>query len=89
MYSCEIEDFAELMIFILFLLVYCFSAGRGGGTVAMGNKTKAATWGELLFSDSPALRRTLFLGLGLGIAQQASGSEAVVYYSPSVLDDAG
>eukprot|EP00904_Undaria_pinnatifida_P012714 jgi/Undpi1/8573/HiC_scaffold_25.g11038.m1 len=50
---------------------------------------KAATWGELLFSDSPALRRTLFLGLGLGIAQQASGSEAVVYYSPSVLDDAG
>lgn len=29
------------------------------------------------------------LGVGLGIAQQASGSEAAVYYSPSVLDDAG
>eukprot|EP00752_Nemacystus_decipiens_P008062 g7206.t1 len=48
-----------------------------------------ATWSELLFSTSPALRSTLILGLGLGIAQQASGSEAAVYYSPSVLDDAG
>ncbi|CAM9472664.1 unnamed protein product, partial [Hapterophycus canaliculatus] len=50
---------------------------------------KAASWGELLSSASPALRSTVLLGLGLGIAQQASGSEAVVYYSPSVLDDAG
>lgn len=51
--------------------------------------TLKATWGELLFTTSPALRSTLILGLGLGIAQQASGSEAAVYYSPSVLDDAG
>lgn len=52
-------------------------------------RTKTATWSELLCSMSPVLRSTLFLGLGLGIAQQASGSEAAVYYSPSVLDDAG
>ncbi|CAN0169914.1 unnamed protein product [Pylaiella littoralis] len=48
-----------------------------------------ATWSELLCSVSPALRATVMLGLGLGIAQQASGSEALVYYSPSVLKDAG
>ncbi|CAN0563525.1 unnamed protein product, partial [Laminaria digitata] len=48
-----------------------------------------ATWSELLCSASPALRSTVLLGLGLGVAQQASGSEAVVYYSPSVLNDAG
>lgn len=29
------------------------------------------------------------LGVGLGIAQQASGSEAAVYYSPNILAYAG
>eukprot|EP00903_Cladosiphon_okamuranus_P008516 g8180.t1 len=57
--------------------------------VAGEESSGKATWSELLFSTSPALRSTLILGLGLGIAQQASGSEAAVYYSPSVLDDAG
>lgn len=56
---------------------------------AMFRTKMTATWGELLCSTSPALRSALWLGLGLGIAQQASGSEAAVYYSPAVLDDAG
>lgn len=31
----------------------------------------------------------LFVGLGLGFWQQASGSEAAVYYSPHVLEVGG
>ncbi|CAN0458188.1 unnamed protein product, partial [Discosporangium mesarthrocarpum] len=48
-----------------------------------------ATWSDLLCPSNPALMSVVVLGLGLGIAQQASGSEAAVYYSPSVLEDAG
>lgn len=50
---------------------------------------RRATWSELLSPTQPALRATVLLGLGLGIAQQASGSEAAVYYSPNILEDAG
>ncbi|CAN0082477.1 unnamed protein product, partial [Hapterophycus canaliculatus] len=35
------------------------------------------------------VRAALFVGLGLGFWQQASGSEAAVYYSPHVLQAAG
>ena len=46
-------------------------------------------WLTLLFSKDRAVRLPLMLGLGLGIAQQISGSESAVYYSPMVLVEAG
>ncbi|CAM9777777.1 unnamed protein product [Chrysoparadoxa australica] len=52
-------------------------------------ETHSLSWGQVLCSPVPIVRRTVLLGLGLGIAQQISGSESVVYYSPSVLEAAG
>lgn len=58
-------------------------------TTISDEPTHKGSWSELVCTASPALKSTVLLGLGLGIAQQASGSEAAVYYSPSVLSDAG
>ncbi|CBN73775.1 mannitol transporter, putative [Ectocarpus siliculosus] len=58
-------------------------------TIAGEEDSAKSSWSELVCTTSPALKSTVLLGLGLGIAQQASGSEAAVYYSPSVLSDAG
>ncbi|CAM9113165.1 unnamed protein product [Ectocarpus sp. 13 AM-2016] len=58
-------------------------------TIAGEEDSVKSSWSELMCTASPALKSTVLLGLGLGIAQQASGSEAAVYYSPSVLSDAG
>ncbi|CAN0382366.1 unnamed protein product, partial [Ectocarpus fasciculatus] len=58
-------------------------------TIAGEEDSAKTSWSELVCTSSPALKSTVLLGLGLGIAQQASGSEAAVYYSPSVLSDAG
>jgi major inositol transporter-like SP family MFS transporter len=35
------------------------------------------------------MRRILFIGIGLGIAQQATGINTVNYYAPTILEDAG
>lgn len=80
-----------LCVRVLFSVLAFAVGGRMGGGAGRDRHDPRvlATWSELLCSVSPALRSTLYLGLGLGIAQQASGSEAAVYYSPSVLNDAG
>jgi sugar porter (SP) family MFS transporter len=46
-------------------------------------------WLEVLLPRDPVQRAALFIGLGLGFWQQASGSEAAVYYTPTVLQNAG
>eukprot|EP00640_Fibrocapsa_japonica_P000679 CAMPEP_0113942666 /NCGR_PEP_ID=MMETSP1339-20121228/8323_1 /TAXON_ID=94617 /ORGANISM="Fibrocapsa japonica" /LENGTH=576 /DNA_ID=CAMNT_0000947203 /DNA_START=212 /DNA_END=1942 /DNA_ORIENTATION=- /assembly_acc=CAM_ASM_000762 len=48
-----------------------------------------ATWGQVLWNRRRAVRKTVFIVLGLCFAQQASGSEVVVYYTPTVLHSAG
>jgi MFS family permease len=42
-----------------------------------------------IFSPTPSVRRMLLAGVGLGACQQASGSEAFLYFSPVLLEDAG
>jgi len=47
-----------------------------------------AGWGQLL-CPSVVTRRMLVVGLGIAFFQQACGSEAIVYYSPSILGEYG
>lgn len=47
------------------------------------------TWGELLFRNTPTIRRMLLVGLGIQFFQQASGIDATVYYSPVTFKKAG
>eukprot|EP00612_Vaucheria_litorea_P001025 CAMPEP_0171452226 /NCGR_PEP_ID=MMETSP0945-20130129/415_1 /TAXON_ID=109269 /ORGANISM="Vaucheria litorea, Strain CCMP2940" /LENGTH=512 /DNA_ID=CAMNT_0011976843 /DNA_START=64 /DNA_END=1599 /DNA_ORIENTATION=- len=46
-------------------------------------------WMEVLWPSDNVIKAAAFVGLGLGFWQQATGSEAAVYYSPTVLADAG
>lgn len=46
-------------------------------------------WRELLWSPSRPIRRILVATIGVNFFMQASGNDAVVYYSPMVFRDAG
>ncbi|MFQ6660700.1 hypothetical protein Gotur_029115 [Gossypium turneri] len=46
-------------------------------------------WKELLLTPSPSLRRILIAAVGINFFMQASGNDAVVYYSPQVFKAAG
>lgn len=46
-------------------------------------------WRELIFKPSRPLRRVLIAAIGVNFFMQASGNDAVVYYSPEVFRDAG
>ncbi|GLT98577.1 hypothetical protein SLE2022_160760 [Rubroshorea leprosula] len=46
-------------------------------------------WKELLLHPSPPIRRVLIAAIGVNFFMQASGNDAVVYYSPEVFKDAG
>ncbi|XP_048133595.1 polyol transporter 5-like [Rhodamnia argentea] len=46
-------------------------------------------WRELLWRPSRPIRRILVAAIGVNFFMQASGNDAVVYYSPEVFRDAG
>ncbi|KAM7257736.1 hypothetical protein ACFE04_013477 [Oxalis oulophora] len=46
-------------------------------------------WKELIFKPSKSVRRILIAAIGVNFFMQASGNDAVVYYSPEVFKDAG
>ena len=52
-------------------------------SVRIAERTHAHTWCMLVHS------RAFAIGVGLGIAQQISGIEVSVYYTPQLLEDAG
>ncbi|CAM9206663.1 unnamed protein product [Ascophyllum nodosum] len=54
-----------------------------------GTENDEPGWMEVLWPSDRVVRAALFVGLGLGFWQQASGSEAAVYYSPHVLEATG
>ncbi len=56
------------------------------GSLANGGEL---SWLEVLFPSDPVQLSALLIALGLGFWQQATGSEAAVYYSPSILWEAG
>ncbi|GJN26015.1 hypothetical protein PR202_gb13909 [Eleusine coracana subsp. coracana] len=54
---------------------------------ASGNKK--AAWRELVIRPSPVIRRMLITGVGVQVFQQATGIDALVYYSPTIFKNAG
>ncbi|KAK0572591.1 hypothetical protein LWI29_033869 [Acer saccharum] len=54
-----------------------------------GSAASESVWKELLFKPSRPLRRILIAAIGVNFFMQASGNDAVVYYSPEVFRDAG
>lgn len=46
-------------------------------------------WKELLLNPTPAIRHVLIAGVGVHLLQQASGTDAVVLYSPRIFEKAG
>ncbi|KAH6772127.1 polyol/monosaccharide transporter 5 [Perilla frutescens var. frutescens] len=61
------------------------------GDVVLVPKTSRGegVWKELLLSPTPAIRHILIAGVGIHLFQQASGTDAVVLYSPRIFEKAG
>lgn len=55
-------------------------------TVAVEGKEEQASYKELF---SPKLRKAMLLGILLPLFSQLSGINAIIYYGPSILNDAG
>lgn len=49
----------------------------------------AATGWDPIINPTPAVKRMLLAGVGLGACQQVNGSEAFIYYTPSIMENAG
>ncbi|WCJ42470.1 Major facilitator superfamily protein [Euphorbia peplus] len=60
--------------------------GNGAGS---NNWQGQGAWKELLCNPSRPIRRILIAAIGINFFMQASGNDAVVYYSPQVFKDAG
>ncbi|KAL5771230.1 hypothetical protein ACOSP7_015384 [Xanthoceras sorbifolium] len=60
-----------------------------GASSSSKNWQGQGVWKELLFRPSQPLRRILIAAIGVNFFMQASGNDAVVYYSPEVFRDAG
>ncbi|CAB1111751.1 unnamed protein product [Ectocarpus sp. CCAP 1310/34] len=58
-------------------------------TISEATTTTEATWKDVLVPSDRTVKAAMVLGIGLGFWQQASGSEAAVYYTPEVLKDKG
>ncbi|XP_010536004.1 PREDICTED: polyol transporter 5-like [Tarenaya hassleriana] len=56
---------------------------------ASANFRGQGVWKELLIKPSPAVRRILVAAIGINFFMQASGNDAVIYYTPQVLKAAG
>ncbi|KAF2304858.1 hypothetical protein GH714_039187 [Hevea brasiliensis] len=56
---------------------------------ASSNWRGQGAWRELLCRPSRPIRRILIAAIGVNFFMQASGNDAVVYYSPEVFKDAG
>ena len=53
---------------------------------SLAEQTTPASWSELL---SPVIRPAFIVGIGLFFLQQLSGINAVIYYAPTVFQEAG
>lgn len=64
---------------------------RAGPSVEPGSTEwhGQGVWRELLWNPSRPVRRILIAAIGVNFFMQASGNDAVVYYSPEVFRDAG
>ncbi|XP_062090773.1 polyol transporter 5-like [Humulus lupulus] len=60
-----------------------------GGASSSSAWQGEGVWKEMIFRPSRQLRRILIAAIGVNFFMQASGNDAVVYYSPEVFRDAG
>lgn len=65
------------------------SAVPNGSTTTSPDWTGQGVWRELLLRPSPAVRRMLITAIGINFFMQASGNDAVIYYTPEVFKAAG
>ncbi|WP_432511467.1 sugar porter family MFS transporter [Kineococcus sp. SYSU DK001] len=49
-------------------------------------RRESAGWAEF---RTPWLRRVLFIGIGIGFVQQATGTNAIIYFAPTILETTG
>ncbi|KAH9762254.1 MFS domain-containing protein [Citrus sinensis] len=54
-----------------------------------GNFTGEGVWKDLILKPTPAVRRMLIAAVGINFFMQASGNDAVIYYTPAVFKGAG
>lgn len=64
-------------------------AETGRGENSSDNWKGQGVWKELLIRPTPQIRRILITAIGLNFFMQASGNDAVVYYTPEVFKAAG
>jgi len=53
---------------------------------SMGDQEETASWRDLL---QPAVKAALLVGLGLAVLQQVTGINTVIYYAPTIIQQAG
>ena len=53
---------------------------------SMGNHEEKSSWRDLL---QPAVKAALLVGIGLAILQQVTGINTVIYYAPTIVQQAG
>ncbi|CAM9373855.1 unnamed protein product [Ascophyllum nodosum] len=58
-------------------------------TISQGMSNQEATWRDVLLPRDRVVKAAMIVAVGLGFWQQASGSEAAVYYTPEVLKTKG
>jgi len=52
-----------------------------------GEESTEASWSEVLCSSNSKTRSMIFVAVTLGFVQQITGTEAILYYTPTVLTD--
>ncbi|KAG6658468.1 probable polyol transporter 6 [Carya illinoinensis] len=83
----ETEEEAELRLADM-VKAASFS-GHVSASSSSSNWHGQGVWKELLLTPSRPIRRILIAAIGVNFFMQASGNDAVIYYSPEVFRDAG
>ncbi|KAI3867683.1 hypothetical protein MKW92_036101 [Papaver armeniacum] len=65
------------------------SGGSDGSSSGSSNWKGQGAWRELLCKPSRPIRRILIAAIGINFFMQASGNDAVIYYTPQVFKAAG
>ncbi|XP_047307629.1 polyol transporter 5-like [Impatiens glandulifera] len=70
-------------------IMHTTADGGGGSEISQSNWKGQGVWKELLLHPTKPIRRMLIAAIGINFFMQASGNDAVVYYTPEVFKAAG
>ncbi|XP_050216320.1 polyol transporter 5-like [Mercurialis annua] len=82
--TSDSEEEAELRLREMIKAAKDLTHGAGSS-----NWKGQGAWKELLFEPSRPIRRILISAIGINFFMQASGNDAVMYYTPAVFKDVG